>query len=51
MLDFDYVLVYVVLEMMLYFYYLVVESYDGYSDDIIVANRVTYEVNYADVLI
>ena len=51
MSDFDYVLVYVVLEMMLDFSYLVVESYDGYSDDIIVENRVTSDVCYADVLI
>ena len=51
MSDFDYVLVYVVLEMMLYFSYLVVQSYDGYSDDIIVENRVTSDVGCADVLI
>ena len=31
--------------------YMVIESYDSYIDDIIVANRVTYDVGYAYLLI
>ena len=51
MLDFKYFLIYLVLELMLDSSYFVVESYDCYSDDIIVENRVTSDVGCADVLI
>ena len=44
MSDYDYILVFVTLDLMCYSSYLVIEYYDCYIDDVIVMYRVDYRL-------